>query len=378
MAVRNKYINIEYLKKYFQEEGLSEIDEAIDEIVAEFNKQIKSQKRKRIPKVDESYEQAESFLSIYPEYDLSSLPSWVRDSIDTARVLGSSKQTVILPDGRRYQLNNTLNHMSGKEWTFFINSVINTQYRTSGADSYAHKIRKIHPTPKPPQLMRDIIEFFTKENELVFDYFMGVGGSLLGAALCGRRAIGIDLSPKYIEVYKAAADEIGCEQFTCVNGDCLEVLRDSRQMQELIGDEKISLVLLDPPYGNMMSREKTGADIKVYGNVATPFTNSERDFGNLEIADFLVKLKESVELTLPYVKKRGYVVIFIKDLQPSGKTTNLLHAQIIEKLNEITNLNYKGLKIWADQTAKLFPYGYPFSFVSNQIHQYILIFRKEK
>ena len=45
--------------------------------------------------------------------------------------------------------------------------------------------------------------------------------------------------------------------------------------------------------------------------------------------------------------------------------------------NEIENIQYKGLKIWADQTSKLFPYGYPFSFVANQIHQYILIFRKE-
>ncbi len=50
----------------------------------------------------------------------------------------------------------------------------------------------------------------------------------------------------------------------------------------------------------------------------------------------------------------------------------------IKKLPVLENLNYKGLKIWADQTAKLFPYGYPFSFVANQIHQYILIFRKEK
>ena len=149
-------------------------------------------------------------------------------------------------------------------------------------------------------------------------------------------------------------------------------------MSDILGDEKISLVLIDPPYGNMMSREKTGADIKVYGNVATPFTDSDKDFGNLELSIFFDKLKESVEAVLPYVKKRGHVVIFIKDLQPSGKETNLLHAQIVDRLNEIENLNYKGLKIWADQTAKLFPYGYPFSFVANQIHQYILVFRKEK
>ena len=48
----------------------------------------------------------------------------------------------------------------------FLNSVITTRYSTSGSDSYAHEIRKIHPSPKPPQLMRQIIEFFTKEGVL--------------------------------------------------------------------------------------------------------------------------------------------------------------------------------------------------------------------
>lgn len=66
------------------------------------------------------------------------------------------------------------------------------------------------------------------------------------------------------------------------------------------------------------------------------------------------------------------------DSNPAFGSSNLLHARIVDELNEIQNLNYKGMKIWADQTAKLFPYGYPFSFVANQIHQYILIFRKEK
>lgn len=144
-----------------------------------------------------------------PECDRKKLPNWVVNEIENARVIGNSKQTVILPDGRKYQLNNTLNHMSGGEWTYFINSVINTAYKTSGEDSFAHKIRKIPPTPKPPQLMRDIIQFFTKENELVFDYFMGVGGTLLGAGVCNRKAIGIDLNPDYIDAYKRAAKEIG-------------------------------------------------------------------------------------------------------------------------------------------------------------------------
>lgn len=324
------------------------------------------------------YEESEPFLSAHPDYDLSTLPSWVAENIETARVYGGSKKGIILADGRKYHLDNHLNDMTGREWTFFINSVFSTHYPTSGKEAYAHHIRKIHPTPKPPQLMRDLIRFFSKERELVFDPFMGVGGTLLGAALCGRAAAGIDLNPKYIEAYHAAAAELALEDFPAEQGDCLSVLADSGKMEALTGGRPISLLLFDPPYANMMSREKTGADIAVYGKTATPFSDSERDLGNMERPLFLAKLREAVELTLPYLKFRGYVVLFIKDLQPSKKEPNLLHAEVVSELNRIPNLYYKGMKIWADESTKLYPYGYPFSFVANQIHQYILVFRKEK
>ena len=378
MTNRKSVINNDVIIKKLSDAGIENPEEDIEEIKRIVNKYIRNRIKCSKPKEDEQYNEGVPFFDVYPDYDITKLPSWVEQNIKDARIYGNSKQMVILKDGRRYQLNNTLNDLSGKEWNYFINSVINTNYTTNGKDSCAHHIRKIHPTPKPPNLMKEIIEFFSKENEIIFDYFMGVGGTLLGAGLCGRRAAGIELEKKYIDAYKEAATEMGVPVFNCVEGDCIETLSDDNKMKSIIGDEKISLVLIDPPYGNMMSRKKTGADIKVYGNVATPFTDSDKDFGNLDMDCFYDKLKESIKLILPYIKKRGYIVIFIKDLQPNKKETNLLHAKIVDTLNEIADLNYKGLKIWADQTAKLFPYGYPFSYVSNQIHQYILVFRKEK
>ena len=98
----------------------------------------------------------------------------------------------------------------------------------------------------------------------------------------------------------------------------------------------------------------------------------------MEKEEFLNSLKKSVELTLPYIKTRGYIVIFIKDLQPHKKETNLLHAEVVNEINKISSIYYKGMKIWSDESTKLYPYGYPFCFVANQIHQYILVFRKEK
>ncbi len=317
------------------------------------------------------------FKEIYPEYDIAKLPKNIRDNIENVLVEGNTNKTLIAPDGRKYNIDNKLNDLSGAEWIFFTNSVLNTNYTTGGENNCGYKYRKIHPSPKPPTLMRDIILFFTKEGEIVLDYFMGVGGSLIGASLCNRKAVGIDLNQEYIEAYKKASNEMNLDIQTYFVGEAFEVMHSS-SFKKIFNTEKASLILIDPPYSNMMSKNKTGEDMKKMGKINTPFTSSEKDLGNMNKKDFIKNLKKIVKSSMKYLENKKYVVVFIKDMQPSGKELNMLHYDVINSLNSIPDLYYKGMKIWADQTAKLFPYGYPFSFVATQIHQYILIFRKEE
>ena len=248
-----------------------------------------------------------------------SLPKWVKSNLETARIIGNTSRTIETQDGRRYSLDNTINDLAGADWTKYICSVINTHYSTKGIDSYAHEIRKVHPTPKPPQLMKNIIEFFTKETEIVFDYFMGVGGSLLGASLCNRRGAGIELNPIYVDAYKEAAKKLNLPISPCIIGDSDQLLLERNTINNLLCNEKAGLLLIDPPYSNMMSKPKTGADMAVYGNCATPFTDSQFDLGNIPYSEFLNRLKAIVEKSLQYLKKRGYLIIFCKDMQPKKK-----------------------------------------------------------
>jgi uncharacterized membrane protein YbhN (UPF0104 family) len=110
--------------------------------------------------------------------------------------------------------------------------------------------------------MKNIIEFFTKENDIVLDYFMGVGGTLLGASMSNRRAIGIDLNPEYIKAYKKASESMNYPSQQTICGNSLDVMK-SNEFKKILNKEFVSLVLIDPPYGNMMSKEKTGDDIIV-------------------------------------------------------------------------------------------------------------------
>ena len=376
-----EFINESALRDYLEKRGLTQIDGLLDELSSTVNAAVEAQIRQernrgRIAKNDEG-KQSFSAREVLTQEQLDGLPNWVKDQIDESRVVGSSKQVIQTPDGKKYHLANPLNDLSGAEWTFFLNSVMSSRYSTSGPESYAHDIRKVHPSPKPPQLMKEIIEFFTKEGELVFDYFMGVGGTLLGASLSNRRAVGIDLSTQYIDIYKRASKSLGLEVQKTIQADAINLLEDSKSLREILGGEKVSLIAIDPPYGNMMSREKTGeAAKKNQDTAATPFTNLSEDLGNLNLEDFFAVFRRSVENSLTHLKVKGHVVVFIKDLQPDKDKTNLLHARVIEDLNSIENLQYLGTKIWADQSVNLFPYGYPYAYVANQIHQYIMIFRK--
>lgn len=360
--------------KDHSEEMIEDLEKLISQYITDKTKEIKNKSRIVKNDLEKDHVPAEPNLT---KDEIKSLPSWVKKDLKNSYLIGSSKKVIQTSDGKKYHLSNPLNSLSGGEWTYFLNSVINTRYPTSGEESYAHHIRKIHPSPKPPQLTKQIIEFFTKEGELVFDYFMGVGGTLIGASLSGRKCIGIDLNKQFIKSYIEANQYLNLEEQETYVGDSIQILKDPRKLNEIFGKRRASLILIDPPYGDMMSREKTGEAVKKKGDTSpTPYTDLKSDLGNMELQEFYKIFKESVKNSLSILKDKGHLVVFIKDLQPKGKELNLLHADLITSLNEIDNLHYLGTKIWADQGVNLYPYGYPYSYVSNQIHQYILIFRK--
>ena len=163
---------------------------------------------------------------------------------------------------------------------------------------------------------------------------MGVGGTLLGASLINRNAVGVDLSKDYIDIYKKVCQrEILKEQIAIV-GDSKKIDKFPQVNQRIF-----DLILTDTPYGNMMIKRKTGEAIKKKKNTSpTPFTNENDDIGNKPLPIFLEELKTIIEKSLNYLKNKGYVVIFTKDFQPIDKYSGMLHYDIVSKLTEIYHL----------------------------------------
>ena len=100
---------------------------------------------------------------------------------------------------------NQLNHYTGSEW--------------AKASLSVHKFegpipskRKEHGAAFPFRLAKHFISTYTKENDLVFDPFVGVGTTLESAKLLGRKSIGIDINKKFIKHAKAGPDKLDVKQ----------------------------------------------------------------------------------------------------------------------------------------------------------------------
>jgi DNA modification methylase len=65
-----------------------------------------------------------------------------------------------------------------------------------------------HPSEKPVDVMRQIVESSSCLGELVLDPFMGTGATVIAAILTGRRAIGVEKDPKHFEVARWRVEEL--------------------------------------------------------------------------------------------------------------------------------------------------------------------------
>ena len=157
---------------------------------------------------------------------------------------------------------NLLNDLSGSEWLYWTDSIYLTAYPVDAT----HSLRKAHGAMKPPELMADIIRFFTKKDELVLDPFAGVGGTLLGAALAGRRALGYEINPDWIRIYDQISREFAIQDNALIRrsscglhahsflpisgimkeGDCLALMPG-------LDAESVDAIITDPPYGDRKS-----------------------------------------------------------------------------------------------------------------------------
>jgi DNA modification methylase len=273
---------------------------------------------------------------------------------------------------------NTLNELSGDEWLFFTKSVITTAYPSG----YGHRLRKAHGANKPPQLMQSLIEFFTPAGGRVLDPFAGVGGTLIGAAIASppRECVGIEINPRWALIYRQVVAAAGgtLPEYPLYVGDSLSLPDDG----ERFPDGSFDFVCTDPPY-NVHLEQTMSNDPRYVGGHANRRTDynmrsgSETDLANLDGYDAYLDAMERVLRGCFRVLRDGkYLAVILRDAYQDGRYV-FTHVDVARRA-EAAGFVTKGEKIWYQAGSRLRPYGYPFAYIPNITHQYIVIFQKPK
>lgn len=76
---------------------------------------------------------------------------------------------------------------------------------------YFKKGTKFHPTQKPDQLIERLIETSSNKGDLVIDFFMGSGSSILNAKRLDRNFIGVDIDNRYFKLVEQRLIDINYE-----------------------------------------------------------------------------------------------------------------------------------------------------------------------
>jgi len=261
---------------------------------------------------------------------------------------------------RKVDARNTLNDLNGAEWKFSTKSVINKVFPIN----MQHKLRSQHGGQKPPELCADLIKTFTKSGQMVLDPLAGVGGTLLGASLCNRKAIGIEINPEWIKIYKKVCSLENLPEQKFITGDAKKELVK-------ITKDSIDFILTDVPYWNMDKVRQTRSSVTRKSKLSE-FNNQQEQSKDQWLAEMASIFQKC---TVP-LKVGGYMGVFVGDMY-RGKQYHILSAELAQVITKLKGFILKANIVWFDSSKMLHVYGYPHAFVPSMIHQNILIFRKE-
>ncbi len=267
---------------------------------------------------------------------------------------------------------NSLNELSGGEWLYFTKTHLATAYPSE----IGHKLRKAHGANKPPQLMRQLISFFTKANDRVLDPFAGVGGTLLGASLCAgpREAVGIEINPKWVEIYhQVLRQESGLQPQTMLLGDSRKVLAEMEP-------DSFHFIATDPPYNTHLERTMCDGRYPEHSNRRTDYdmrSEEDGDIANLPDYDhYLVGMGEVMAGCYRVLIPGRYMALICRNAYQNGEYI-FTHVDLARTAKE-QGFIPKGEIVWYQAGTRLRPYGYPHSYVPNIAHQFILILQKPR
>ena len=268
------------------------------------------------------------------------------------------------------------------------------------------ELKSQHPATFPETDVKKIIQYFTDKNDSpkVLDPFSGVGSTLLACLDLNIEAWGIELTKKWVSITKQRFHKLNHP--IRINGKLytpkqmpldafsIDNPREPKFQNLLFGNAKEKLSELDaeffdfivtsPPYWGILTKKidhktrkervEKGLDLKY--TIEGEDETFKQDLGNLEsYEEFLDQLKGIFIICYEKLKPDKYMTVIVSDFRDKSNFF-LYHCDVAFLLKEI-GFKLTGHSILHQDNKNLYPYGYPFAFVSNIHHQNIIIVKKE-
>jgi DNA modification methylase len=271
----------------------------------------------------------------------------------------------------------TFNGLSGKDWTLLSKNV----WDDVSSPREAYQIE--HGATFPLALAERVIKLYSREGDLVFDPFVGVGTTVIAASRMERDAIGIELQQKYCDTAKRMLDEEKSDLFGKKRSRQAVVCDDCRNLLEYVDRDSVQVTLTSPPYANFARRDRS----RVYKRAVGPrdsedkpgaFSIFSEDFGNLGVEEYADELKKIFKKVFDVTRPGGYCVWVVKDYRDTqaGVPYVSVHTDIIS-FGRSTGWQHHDLVIWdQNDQRRLVLLGFPKVFYTNQNCAFLVVFRK--
>ncbi|MFA5455399.1 MAG: DNA methyltransferase [Sulfurimonas sp.] len=222
-----------------------------------------------------------------------------------------------------------------------------------------------------PQIPNQLIQRYTKEDEIVLEPFMGSGTTLFECEKLRRKYIGFDINPQMLEYVKnSMRDEKYADNFyinDCNSLDILQVDKNIKKANEKFNSSHVQFVLMHPPYMDIVK-----------------FTENENDLSQIDnIDEFVNKFKIICENSLKHLEKNRYFAIVIGDVYKNSEVIPLgFYCMDMIKRNFKVKLKGTIIKNIEGNRGKLGVGGiWRYRALNSDYyifkHEYIFVFKKE-
>jgi DNA modification methylase len=136
-------------------------------------------------------------------------------------------------------------------------------------------------------------------------------------------------------------------------------------------------VVTSPPYWNILHKvDHKAKQERQRHDLDTKYSDNKKDLGNIDDYHvFLGELGVILGKCGRALKPKKYMAVIVSDFRDKSKFI-MFHADLTLELAKYS-LELRGIKVLYQRHKKIFPYGYPYAYVPNIHHQYILILQNE-